>query len=63
MMEPMSRGRPPQDGEKRTQRLEVRALDTQIAAWRAAAELGGEDLSAWARRVLDEAAERETRRG
>lgn len=55
-------GRPPQDDKTRTRRLEVRATDDQLAAWRAAAELSGEELSAWVRRTLDEAAERETRR-
>lgn len=60
MMRPM--GRPPQDDKTRTHRLEVRATDKQLASWRAASELNGEDLSAWVRRVLDEAAERETRR-
>lgn len=58
---PMPRGRPPQDGEKRDTSIRVLCHSSQEAAWRAAAEAEGVDLSTWVRDRLDAAAERETR--
>jgi hypothetical protein len=52
----MPRGRPPDDGEKRDGHVQVRALRTQIATWKEAAELEGSDLSTWLRDLADERA-------
>ena len=48
------RGRP-SDG--RTEALFVRASGEELARWRAAAAADDRDLSSWARRALDRAAE------
>lgn len=58
----MPRGRPPEDGEKRTRKLECKVMQAQLDAYDAAAELAGMTRSEWVRARLDEAAERETRR-
>lgn len=57
----MPRGRPPQDGTKRDRSIRVLCHSEQEAAWRAAAEREGVDLSTWVRDVLDAAAEKGTR--
>lgn len=57
----MPRGRPPEDGVKRTKKLEVKATPEQLDRWDAAAAHAGEDRSEWVRHVLDEAAELGTR--
>jgi uncharacterized protein (DUF1778 family) len=61
MMEPMPRGRPPQDGKTREVTVEFRVMLVQRDAYDAAAELAGMTRSEWMRARLDEAAERETR--
>lgn len=57
----MIRGRPPQDGARRDRSIRVLCHSSQEAAWRAAAEADGVDLSTWVRERLDAAAEKETR--
>lgn len=57
----MPRGRPPKDGETLAERVLLRAGVDQKAAWQAAADMEGVDLSTWIRDRLDAAAERETR--
>jgi uncharacterized protein (DUF1778 family) len=52
----MPKGRPPDDGERRDGHVQVRALRTQIATWKEAAELEGSDLSTWLRDLADERA-------
>jgi uncharacterized protein (DUF1778 family) len=48
-------GRPPDEGETRSERVVLRAVASQVATWREAAELQGLDLSTWVRETLDEA--------
>jgi hypothetical protein len=49
-------GRPPHGGKAREAVVRLRATPEQVAAWRAAAERGGVDLSAWLRSLADDAA-------
>jgi hypothetical protein len=58
----MPRGRPPQDGRTRDRSIRVLCHSEQEAAWRAAAELAGEDLSTWVRETLDSAALEQAKR-
>lgn len=57
-MPTMPRGRPPQDGEKRTAKIEVKCHAHQRDAWRAAAGAAGVTLSEWVRARLEAAAKR-----
>jgi hypothetical protein len=61
-MEPIPRGRPPQDDVTRTRMIRMRCTEDQETRWRAAADAAGVDLSTWLRELAEEAAERETRR-
>jgi uncharacterized protein (DUF1778 family) len=61
-MEPMPRGRPPEDGKTREVTVEFRCGLEQRDAYDVAAKLAGKSRSEWLRDLADEAAERETRR-
>ena len=57
------RGRPPKDpSERADDRLELRLMPTDKAAWQEAADKAEILLSAWIKDRLNRAAKRETRR-
>lgn len=57
-------GRPPKDDEEKLKLFQLRATDSQVETWQAAADLAADgNRSQWVRDVLDRAAKRALRQG